>query len=580
MQKTDNERLKIKVVGINARYTHSCLALFYLRNELEKRIENVAVEICQYTINDPYYILVQRLSEGFPDYFFFSSAIWNSDLISSLVHDLLLIDESFRCVIGGPQSEVIGEQFVYTDRVTVYSGSIEGADPGFYADIRADAPQKYYRTSFFKSAILHFDYPYRFEDFGGPLENRHIYYESSRGCPFSCTYCLSSSEKGLYHKPLDRVVAELEDMLTYRPSVVRFIDRTFNDIPDRALAIWNFLIEHGGETLFHFEIAPDRFTGEMFEVLENVKPHRFQFEIGIQSTNNKTLKAIQRPIDPQVAALVIKKIRSLETIHIHADLILGLPYETENTFLCSLDDIFAMRPHYIQMGLLKLLPHTQIHKEADHHEYRASRRPPYGVYANRWIDSGCFRNLYWLSECVEKFVNNRYFISIWSYFADHGEKMSLFFSSLSRRLLADGYFWKAATQERLSILLLHHLEDRDDSRILKELLCYDWLRCGHRFLPDHLRTMGPEVDEFRRGLFRYLPETLEGYYDRSTRVYFFKKSVFFLFSRESLTHMGYEVTTDRGIVRFSSEREDTVLRLHRTQLLPGLELRALSISDE
>ena len=154
MENTDNARLKIKAVAINARYTHSCLALFYLRNELEKHIENVAVEICHYTINDPYYILVQRLSTGCPDYFFFSSAIWNSDLITSLVHDLLLIDESFRCVIGGPQSEIIGEQFVHSNRVTVYSGSIEGADPGFYSDLRATAPQKHYRTSFFKSRIL------------------------------------------------------------------------------------------------------------------------------------------------------------------------------------------------------------------------------------------------------------------------------------------------------------------------------------------------------------------------------------------------------------------------------------------
>jgi hypothetical protein len=149
--------------------------------------------------------------------------------------------------------------------------------------------------------------------------------------------------------------------------------------------------------------------------------------------------------------------------------------------------------------------------------------------------------------------------------------MSLFFSSLSKRLFVHGYFWKAATQERLSSLLWSHLEDRDDSSILKELLCYDWLRCGHRFLPDHLRAIGSEVDEFRRELFHCLPETLEGYYDKSTRVYFFKKSVFFLFSRESLTHLGYEVTTDKGIVRFSSERDDTVLRLHRTQVLPGLE---------
>ena len=559
--------MKIKAVGINARYTHSCLALFYLRNELEKHCPDFSVEICQYTINDPHYVLIQRLCQGSPDYFFFSSAIWNSELVIALITDLLLIDESYKFVVGGPQAEIVGERFGKSERVTVYQGSIEGADHRFFTDLSTGHLDHYYHTSFFKTGKTEFGYPYRSDDFTGPLENRHIYYESSRGCPFSCTYCLSSAEKGLYHKSLDHVFAELADILRHKPSVVRFIDRTFNDVPDRALKIWSYLKEHGGHTLFHFEIAPDRFTDEMFHFLEGMEAHRFQFEIGIQSTHTKTLEAIKRPINPQSAAMVVKKIRKLETIHLHADLILGLPFETKEIFHQSLNDIFAMEPHYIQMGLLKLLPGTLIASGAEQNGYRASKRPPYSVFSNRWLDADSFRELYWLSECVEKYVNNRYFVSIWRYLLRRSEDMSLFFSSLSRRLFQQGYYWKAATQETLSSILLAHLQLRADFPVLRDLLCYDWLRCGHRFLPDHLKDENLGVDTLRKRLFHQLPETLAGCYDKSDRAFFFKKSVFYHFSRESLHHMGYEVRSAQGVIRFSPEREKNVLRLHRVQLI-------------
>ena len=560
--------MKIKAVGINARYTHSCLALFYLRNELENHDPDIKVEICQYTINDPYYTLLQRLREGHPDYFFFSSAIWNSDLVTGLVSDLLLADESYHVVIGGPQAEVIGATLATSERITIYVGSIEGADPGFFRDLAAHRFEHRYRTPFFSSRRPGFSYPYRPEDFTGQLKNRHVYYESSRGCPFSCTYCLSSAEKGLYHKPLDTVFGELSDLLRHEPGVVRFIDRTFNDIPERALRIWEYLQEHGGTTLFHFEIAPDRFTDEMFRFLEGLEAGRFQFEIGIQSTHEKTLEAIRRPIDPRSAALVVKKLRKMETIHLHADLILGLPFETKETFCRSLNDIFAMRPHYIQMGLLKLLPGTHIDRHAAENGYRASRRPPYPVFSNNWLDADSLRELYWLSECVEKYVNNRYFVSAWSYLRAGGEDMAAFFSLLADRLYNQGYFWKAATQERLSCLLLEHAGRRSDGTLLAELLRYDWLRCGHRFLPDHLKDEEVEpVDELRRKLYDLLPETIDGCYDRSTRASFLKKSVFYSFSSESLSHLGYEVSSACGIICFLPERENNVLHLQRVRLI-------------
>ncbi|RZW19546.1 MAG: Mg-protoporphyrin IX monomethyl ester oxidative cyclase, partial [Desulfobulbaceae bacterium] len=262
--------MKIRLIGLNARYSHSCLALFYLRNELEKHVPEAVCEICQFTINDPYYALLQRLAAGEPDCLFFSSLIWNSDLVERLVIDLLSVDERLRIVVGGPQAEIVGCSCGAHDRLTIFCGDIEAADPTFYIDLQRGNLQATYRASFLQSTGRALDYPYRDEDFTLHLRNRAVYYESSRGCPFFCSYCLSSSEKGLFHKDLDQVFSELDHILSHSPETVRFVDRTFNDNTDRALAIWCYLADRDPDALFHFEIAPDRFTEQMFDFLAQV----------------------------------------------------------------------------------------------------------------------------------------------------------------------------------------------------------------------------------------------------------------------------------------------------------------------
>ncbi len=562
--------LKIKVVAINARFTHSSLALFYLRNELEKHLDHVAVEICQYTINDPHYVLLQRLATGNPDYIFFSALIWNSDQVEKMIEDLLVIDDRCRFVVGGPQAGIVGRKFKNRERVTIFQGDIEAAGSAFYHDLQRLAPAPFYRGSFLKLSAPSLDYPYRPEDFAGPLKNRHIYYETSRGCPFSCSYCLSSAETGLFHKDFEQVRTELDDILAHEPKVVRFLDRTFNDHPKRALKIWQYLKEKGGNTLFHFEIAPHRFTDEMLVFLEGVEPGRFQFEIGIQSTNPETLKRIGRKMDVEETARIISRLRSMENIHLHADLILGLPAETEDSFARSFNDVFAMRPHYIQMGLLKILPDTPISLEVNTCGYRHSRAVPYSVVATAWLTAAQIRACFWFGECVEICFNNRYFITFWDYLYHRKEDMFTFFRALSERFLEEGCFWKGTTQETLSRLLQAQVKNRQDYQVLHELLCYDWLRCGHRFLPKNLHCAGITIDELRRKLYRELPGAINGLYDQKNRKHFFKKGVFYLFSRESLAHIGYEINAAHGIVRFGPEREENVFRLNQVCLVSEL----------
>lgn len=558
----------IKLVAINGRFTHSCLALFHVRNALAEHCTGVRTEIVQMTIRDPAYEVLLLISEGSPDAIFFSAAVWNSDQVEELLVDLHALLPSCLLVVGGPQAEVIGRK-LGPGICTVVSGAIEAVEDHFYTDLLAADLQPLYGRSFFhlKEKKEKFVSPYLEEDFETHLKNRNIYYESSRGCPFSCTYCLSSAENGTVHKDLSQVRSELDQIMAHDTKVLRFVDRTFNDLPDRALAIWKLVLEYESDTLFHFEIAPDRITDEMLDFLATVPPGRFQFEIGIQSTHEPTLAAINRRIDPCVAHETVSQLVALDTIHLHADLILGLPYETEESYLQSFADIFAMGPHYIQMGLLKLLPDTAISRDAARFGYRSCSRPPYSVLANQWLDVGDFQPLYWFSECVEKFYNNRYFPSLWKYLRNRNEDIGSFFMELLEIARENRLFQLAATQEFLCSLLSRALSSRDDWPLLHELLIYDCLRCGLRNLPACLLVDPGKSRELRDQLYRDLPDDIVGLYTKKERNRFFKQTVFYEFSAQCLTELVAETESSASFA-FLQAREKSLLRLQKTVLLP------------
>ena len=555
MSQVHKVKERIKIVGINARFTHSCLALFYVRNELEKNCPDMAGDLHQFTINDNYYEMVLRLSAEHPRYIFFSAAIWNSSLIEKLIGDLRVCLPDCRIVIGGPQVEVLAG-LLGPDNCTVVLGEIEGVEKTFYRDLQEGRLQPRYHGSFFTLPKRTFDYPYRDSDFTGHLLNRHIYYESSKGCPFACSYCLSAAEKRLYHKDLAVVEEELRDILRHKPKVVRFIDRTFNDRPDRALALWRFLAAEAGDTLFHFEMAPDRFSEAMFDFLATLPAGRFQFELGIQSTHPPTLAAVNRRIDSRQAHESVARLADLGNIHLHVDLILGLPYETRETFAQSFNDVFAMGAHYIQMGLLKMLPDTPISHQTGEFGYGHCVDPPYSVLANRWMDHATLGELYWFSETVEKFVNNRYFVTLWRYLRRRGEDGFVFFQDILALCHARGFFQLAATQELMCTLLVQLAATRDDGQLIIELLRYDWLRCGFRFLPDCLLQDGflepPETT--RSALYQSLPEELPGIYKRADRNQFFRKSFFLRISPEALNETGLATKTGNCCLCILAER--------------------------
>lgn len=518
--------MEIKLVGINARYSHSALALFYLRNELERYCPNLRCQLLQFTINDNYYETLLRLMAGQPSALLFSAAIWNSTLVERLCRDLHHCLPGCQLVIGGPQAGVLRQRLADIS-CTFVIGEIEAVGEAFFRHLLTGQLEPYYQGSFLASKQRDFSYPYRDGDFDDYLRHRHVYYESSRGCPFSCAYCLSAAEKGLFHKELDVVFEELGDILAHRPKVVRFIDRTFNDLPERALKIWRFLAAEGGDTLFHFEMAPDRFNEEMFIFLEDLAPGRFQFELGIQSTNPETLRAVNRSINGDLARQAVARLAEMGNIHLHVDLILGLPFETEASFAESFRQVFAMGAHYIQMGLLKLLPDAPIAGHCQEYGYGFCQEPPYAVLHSRWLSQAQMSQLYWFSELVEKYHNNRYFPSLWRYLRQHREDSFAFFGQLLATAQRQGFFERAATQELLCQLLCEVITPRADSPVLLDLLRHDWLRCGFRYLPDCLgQDLVEPPEETRSRLYRLLPEQWPGLYDRTGRNHFFRKAYF------------------------------------------------------
>ncbi|MBU2539235.1 MAG: B12-binding domain-containing radical SAM protein [Proteobacteria bacterium] len=542
--------MQISLITLNARYSHSCPALFHVRNVLEQRLPHSRLVLRQFTINDPYYETLIRITGDQPESLCFSVYIWNAEYTMRLVRDLRRILPKAPIILGGPEATFMASEKLPAG-CTIVRGEVEGLGDDFFRDLSTGTLRAEYRGA----AAPPFGMPYRDADFSLHLENRNIYYESSRGCPFSCSYCLSSVEHGVRNRELAEVERELGVILAHGPKIIRFVDRTFNGLPERALAIWRWLLARPGETLFHFEIAPDLFSEEMLVFLAQVPHGRFQFEIGLQSTNPETLAAVNRRMDLDLAGKNIRRLAASGNIHLHLDLILGLPCETEATFKASLNAAFGMAPHQLQMGLLKVLPGTPISRAEEEFGLIRSATPPYSVLATRWLDHASLCRLYWLGECLEAFYNNRFFRNTLDYIRKKEEEPSGFFEQLRSVCQAADFFALAKTQEFMTRMLVELAQSRPDGELFCELLRFDWLVSGQRILPPYLGAESSK--EIRDYLWRNLPEGVPPHYTRLTKNEFFKRGIFARFSGQLLNTVGLAEGGDshEGYVCFLPEQE-------------------------
>lgn len=548
--------MKADLIAFNCRYSHSCLAIFYLRNELEKHLSAISTRIRQFTINDPYFETLLQITGSNADVLFFSVYIWNSDYISRLLSDIHKATPRKMVVLGGPQAPRLAETLSFP--TTVVHGEIEGISPYFYTDILSHTLQQQYICS----PAANFDFPYLKPDFEDQLKNRNIYYESTRGCPFSCSYCLSSASTLITSKDVSTVQEELALLIQQSPKIIRFVDRTFNANPARALAIWQYILSHSPPSIcYHFEIAPDIFSEEMFSFLATVPSGFFQFEIGIQSTHTDTLQAVHRKMDISKAFQTIRRLLVLNTIHLHIDLILGLPFDSSHTFFNSFKDVFSLHPHYIQMGLLKVLPATGIETSSAEFEIESCQQPPYQVLSTKWLKHQELSYLYFFGECFESFYNNRYFRNFFRYIAANNFDSLSFFKGLLNLSMDKNFFQLAKTQPFMNEILLEYILTFSENNLLQELLIFDWLSCGHRYLPKGVKG---DLNAIRNSLYAVLPETLPGLFDKQNRKYFLKKSVFFIFSQELISFTGVAETKLGGYVGFLQEENHGIFDTNKS----------------
>ena len=423
--------MKVLLAAINAKYIHSNLGIYSLKTYGEKMLkewglaEQAEISLAEYTINHQMEQILQDIYKRKPDVIGFSCYIWNISYVKVILADIKKVLPDVKIWAGGPEVSYHGEAFLKeepaVDLVMMGEGEItfahflkallEGEDlkqvPGLMV---RNADGTFTDTGFRQVMDMsQIPFPYAFMDMK-ELEHRIIYYESSRGCPFSCAYCLSSIDKKLRFRSLDLVLPELEWFLQVKVPQVKFVDRTFNCKKSHAMAIWQYIRDHdNGVTNFHFEIAADLLDKDELDLLSTMRPGLVQLEIGVQSTNEKTLEAIRRKTDIEEIREITETINSWHNIHQHLDLIAGLPWEDLESFKKSFNDVYEMEPEQLQLGFLKVLKGSYMEELIPTCDLLYSAAPPYEVLCTKWLSYGDVLELKDIEEMTEVHYNSRQF---------------------------------------------------------------------------------------------------------------------------------------------------------------------------
>ena len=417
--------MKFLLAAINAKYIHSNPAVYSLKTFAKEQRPKADIEIGEYTINHQMDHVLEDIFRRKPDFVGFSCYIWNISQVLEITRDLHKILPKCEIWLGGPEvsynAEVIlmkepqirgimrGEgELTFTELVSAYMSAdytrinqIQGITcRGFSGTFYNNGPQR----------LLSMDeIPFYYADMT-EFENRIVYYESSRGCPFSCSYCLSSIDKSVRFRSLDLVKKELDFFLEHKVPQVKFIDRTFNCKREHTLGIWKHILEHdNGVTNFHFEVSADLFDEEELALIAKMRPGLIQLEIGVQSTNLDTITEIRRRMNLERLKKRVERIHSYRNTHQHLDLIAGLPYENMSSFLMSFDDVYDMRPDQLQLGFLKVLKGSYMAAHVQEYELKYRSVPPYEVLSTKWLSYQDVIRLKEMEEMVEVHYNSGQF---------------------------------------------------------------------------------------------------------------------------------------------------------------------------
>ena len=506
--------MKILLAACNAKYIHSNLAVYDLKAYSSDYDEHVILR--EYTINQPKDEILKDIYSSGADVVCFSCYIWNISFVRELIRDLVKILPKTAFWAGGPEVSYDAEKFL--TEMPEMTGVMVGEGEKTFHDLLEfyidgkDSLEEIsgiaYRTG---DKIIHNGWrelmdlsaiPFVYEHLE-KFENRIIYYESSRGCPFSCSYCLSSIDKKLHFRDLELVKKELQFFLDHRVPQVKFVDRTFNCKHEHAMTIWKYILEHdNGVTNFHFEISADLLREEEMELMSQMRPGLIQLEIGVQSTNPETIRAIHRHMDLKKLEHCVNRVHSFRNIHQHLDLIAGLPYEDYDIFHKSFNDVYQMKPDQLQLGFLKVLKGSLMQKEAEGYGIVYKEKEPYEVLSTNWLTYGEVLKLKMVESMVEVYYNSGQFWHTLEYLVPLEKDAFTFYEKLGSFYEKKGYSEISHSRMRRYEILLEYLKEETDvpAEVAAQKMLYDlYLREKLKKRP----AFAPDQKQYETALWNY-----------------------------------------------------------------------------
>lgn len=481
--------MKTVLVAINAKYIHSNLAVYSLRSYA--RTFGYEPELLEFTINQQKDQILKGIYEAKPDLLCFSCYIWNLSYAEEIIEDIKKILPKVTIWAGGPEVSYDAPKFLkrhpevdgimcaegektLTELISYYEiGKSQGKSLDGINGIVYQENKTIHQTPL--RDIMNMDdlvFPYEdIKDF----EHKIIYYESSRGCPFSCSYCLSSIDKKLRFRSFSLVEKELEFFLAHKVPQVKFVDRTFNCKKSHAMAIWTYIKEHdNGITNFHFEVAADLLTEDEIALIQTMRPGLIQLEIGVQSTNEKTLAEIHRKTDFEEITRKVKAVQKGENVHQHLDLIAGLPYENYESFGHSFNDVYALKPEQLQLGFLKVLKGSYMAEAAEGYGCVHKAKPPYEVLGTRWLSYEEILKLKGVEEMVEVYYNSGQFQKTIRAMEHLFETAFSMYEELADFYEKNGYNEVSHTRIRRYEILQEFLQEKEANlEYFKQLMIFD-----------------------------------------------------------------------------------------------------------
>ena len=490
---------KIVLTAINSQYVHLNVAVRYLKKYVEKN-SDIKLDIYETNINNQLMNIIKDLFEKQPDMIIFSTYIWNKEYVFLITKELKKILPDVKIALGGPEVSYEWDKIMAENQEIdyIFTGEGEKVLLNFFTKDISEVKGVVYREgerlkyNGIEPLIENLDIiPFPYDDEELQDRTKIFYYESSRGCPFNCSYCMSSIDKSVRYYSIDRTKEDLKRFIDSPIKLLKFVDRTFNLSKEKYMAIWRFLLENYREGItFHFEINANIFDDETLNFLETVPKGYFQFEIGVQTIDAQAMKSIGRINKLEKLEYNIRRIS--RNIHLHLDLIAGLPYETYDKFRESFDYVHRLKPEMIQLGFLKLLKGTKMYDEKEKYGYKYFSKPPYEVFSNEFISFAEMVKLKNLEKVLDFYYNSEKFPeSVQWIIENHYESAFSFYEDVADYFDKRGYLKVSHKESTLFTLLYEFYLDKGlkDREIFVEYLKYDYLMLGKTgFYPEWFKS--------------------------------------------------------------------------------------------